>query len=309
MRAKRNRREWLVGVSASVGAGLTARARAVDGSKRPAIGYCLNTSTIEGWKLDFIQVVDIAAKAGYQAIEPWIREIDQYMKNGGNLKDLAQRIKDHGLTVASAIGFAEWIVDDAAKRRKARDQLKREMDLVRQLGGQYIAAPPAGAANQPGPELRKIAERYRAILEIGDQTGVTPMVELWGFSKTLSRLGEVAFVALESGHPKACILLDVYHLYKGGSDPDGIRLLNGRALPVLHFNDYPATPPREAINDAQRVYPGDGVAPLKKIVADLRAIGFGGMLSLELFNRDYWAQDPLKVAKTGLKKMKAAVEG
>ena len=31
------------------------------------------------------------------------------------------------------------------------------------------------------------------------------------------------------------------------------------------------------------------------------------MLSLELFNRDYWKQDPLEVAKTGLAKVKAAV--
>jgi 2-keto-myo-inositol isomerase len=32
------------------------------------------------------------------------------------------------------------------------------------------------------------------------------------------------------------------------------------------------------------------------------------VLSLELFNREYWKQDPLEVAKTGLTKMKASVE-
>ena len=31
------------------------------------------------------------------------------------------------------------------------------------------------------------------------------------------------------------------------------------------------------------------------------------VLSLELFNKDYYAQDPLQVAKTGLEKMKATV--
>ena len=33
------------------------------------------------------------------------------------------------------------------------------------------------------------------------------------------------------------------------------------------------------------------------------------MLSLELFNRQYWSQDPLTVARTGFEKMKALVEG
>jgi hypothetical protein len=35
--------------------------------------------------------------------------------------------------------------------------------------------------------------------------------------------------------------------------------------------------------------------------------GFRGMLSLELFNRDYWKQDALTVAKTGLEKTQASV--
>jgi sugar phosphate isomerase/epimerase len=61
------------------------------------------------------------------------------------------------------------------------------------------------------------------------------------------------------------------------------------------------------ISDAHRVYPGDGVAPLKEVLRDLRLAGFRGFLSLELFNRDYWKQDALAVAKTGLEKMKAVV--
>jgi sugar phosphate isomerase/epimerase len=74
------------------------------------------------------------------------------------------------------------------------------------------------------------------------------------------------------------------------------------------MNDYPADPPREKITDAHRVYPGDGVAPLVEMLRDLRRLGFSGFLSLELFNRDYWKQDALLVAKTGLAKMKAVAE-
>jgi sugar phosphate isomerase/epimerase len=73
------------------------------------------------------------------------------------------------------------------------------------------------------------------------------------------------------------------------------------------MNDYPAEPPRDEIADAHRVYPGDGVAPLAGLLRDLRAAGFRGALSLELFNREYWKQDPLTVAKTGLERMRAAV--
>jgi sugar phosphate isomerase/epimerase len=179
--------------------------------------------------------------------------------------------------------------------------------MVQQLGGKRLAAPPAGA-QKVTVDLRAAAERYRVLLELGDQFGVVPQAELWGFSRSLSRLGEVAYVALESGHPKACILLDVYHLYKGGSPLAGLKLLGASSMYVMHFNDYPADPPRASITDAQRVYPGDGVAPLKSILRDLQQIGYRGVLSLELFNQDYWKQDALTVARTGLEKMRAAVQ-
>lgn len=152
-----------------------------------------------------------------------------------------------------------------------------------------------------------VAERYRKLLELGDEMGVVPEVEVWGHSQTLGHLGEAVFVAVESGHPKACLLPDVYHIFKGGSDFAGLKLLSGSAIHVFHVNDYPAQPVRAEQTDAHRVYPGDGVAPLSQIFRDLHASGFNGYLSLELFNRDYWQQDPEVVAKTGLEKTRAAV--
>jgi 2-keto-myo-inositol isomerase len=112
-------------------------------------------------------------------------------------------------------------------------------------------------------------------------------------------------VAIECGHPKACVLADVYHLHKGGSGFSGVHLLSASAMQVFHLNDYPAQPPRERITDADRVYPGDGVAPLAALFRDLRRVGFRGVISLELFNRGYWKQDALTVARTGLQKLQA----
>lgn len=312
MNAQLSRRQWLAGTTVVIGASvandlLTQPAEAKARTKNEPFGYCLNTSTIDGQKLTIAEKVEIAAKAGYQAIEPWIRELDQHVKDGGSLKDLGKRIHDSGLAVPSAIGFAEWIVDDHDRRKKGMEEVRRNMEMIRHIGGTRLAAPPAGATNQSDLNLLKAAQRYRELLELGDKMGIVPQVELWGFSKALSRLGEVVFVALESGHPQACILLDIYHLYKGGSNFQGLKLLSGSAMHVIHCNDYPAEPPRTAITDAQRVYPGDGVAPLKSIFRDLRAIAFRGFLSLELFNRDYWNQDALLVARTGLEKMRVQV--
>jgi sugar phosphate isomerase/epimerase len=267
--------------------------------------YCFNTSTIRGQKLTLAEEVDIAAEAGYQAIEPWIGEIETHQKNGGSLADLKKRISDHGLSVESAIGFAEWAVDDDARRAKGLEQARRDMDLLQKIGGTRIAAPPAGATDVANIDYLKVAERYHALLTLGDHIGIVPQVEVWGFSKTLHRLGQAVLVAAESGHPQACVLPDVYHLYKGGSDFAGLKLLSGASMHVFHMNDYPATPPRQTISDKDRVYPGDGIAPSAEIIQTLRTIGFDGYLSIELFNPEYWQRDPLQVAREALTKMQA----
>ncbi|MHC4691900.1 MAG: sugar phosphate isomerase/epimerase family protein [Planctomycetota bacterium] len=269
--------------------------------------FCLNTSTIRGQKLPLDKEIEIASKAGYQGIEPWVHKIHEYAGAGGNLKDLKKRIADLGLTVESAISFFQWIIDDDARRAKGFEQAKRDMDILAKIGGKRIAAPPAGATRKPGLDLMKAAERYRALLEVGDKIGVVPQIELWGSSKNLHRLGQCMFVVIESGHPKACFMPDVYHIYRGGSDFNGLKQLSAHAIQVFHLNDYPADPPRDKISDRDRVMPGDGIAPLTQILRDLCAAGNRAVLSLELFNPDYWKKDPLAVAKIGIAKMKTAV--
>ncbi len=311
-----NRRQWLSNISCTAALGAagavlaqttTAAAETADQTTQEKLRYCLNTSTLRGHKLTLVEEIEIAAEAGYDGIEPWMGEINQHQKAGGSLNDLRKRIADAGLKVESAIGFARWIVDDPEARRQGLEAARRDMDMLRQIGGTRIAAPPTGATKQTGFDLFAAASRYADLCAVGEQMGVTPQLEVWGFSKTLSRLGETALVAIESGRADACILPDVYHIYKGGSDFNGFRLLNAAKIHVLHMNDYPADPPRETISDADRVYPGDGVAPLNDILQTLTANGFRGALSLELFNRTYWKRDARQVARTGLEKMRAAV--
>jgi len=307
-------RRALITSTLAAGAGLYAAGAprlTTAAESRPAaepFGYCLNMGTIRGQELSLVEEIETAAAAGYDGIEPWSRKIDAYVDGGGSLKDLRKRISDLGLKVESAIAFSQWIVDDDAKRAAALEEAKRNMDRLAQIGGTRIAAPPTGATDQSDLDLFQAAKRYRALLELGAQMGVTPQVEVWGFSKSLARLGEAVFVAIESGHQDACLLPDVYHIYKGGSDFAGLKMVAGPAIHVFHANDYPANPPRATISDAHRVYPGDGVAPLTEIYRTIHTAGFRGALSLELFNREYWKQDALTVAKTGLAKMRESVQ-
>src|SRR5262245_10456089 len=181
-----NRRQLLSG-GAAAGLSLAAGATAIDSSRAaapaspPRVQYSLNMSTIRGQKLSLPDQVDLAAKAGYDAVEPWINELRQYQQGGGSLDDLRKRIADHGLKVPSAIGFAEWIVNDDQRRAAGLEQAKKDMDLIRSIGGTHIAAPPAGATRDTDVNLLKAAERFRALVELGASMQVIPQLEVWGF--------------------------------------------------------------------------------------------------------------------------------
>jgi 2-keto-myo-inositol isomerase len=302
-----SRRDVLAFSTAAVAtAALPPRSEAAEPAE--PFGYSFNTSTIRGQKLPVEEEAKLAARAGYNGFEPWMAELQDYVNRGGNLKDLGKLLADLGLKVESSIGFARWIVDNDLERQKGLDDAKRDMEMVLTIGGLRIAAPPVGATDKAVPDLQVVADRYRTLAELGARIGVIPEAEVWGFSKTLSRLGETVHVAMESGHPKACVLPDVYHLFKGGSGFEGLKLLRAKAIGIFHVNDYPKDKDRKAIKDADRVFPGDGVAPLAEVFRTLRDIGYRGMLSLELFNPEYYKRDAFEVVKTGLDKTRAAVK-
>ena len=299
-------------------AALAAGAAAAGGASAPSTGAAaepesrtgawpisLNTSTLRGHKLPIRKTIEIAEKAGYAGIEPWPNEIDGFISSGGKLADLKKELSDKGLKVTGAIAFFRWMVDDKAQRAKALEEARVFMDKLAQIGGTHMAAPPTGKVGDV--KLLDAAERYRDLLVASEDFPVIPAVEVWGFQNNLYRLGQSVLVALEAQHPRACVLPDVYHLYKGGSGLSGVKHLNGSLIGGFHLNDYPDIP-REDIKDRDRVHPGLGVAPLDQFFKDLWSTGYRGALSIELFNPEYWKQDPLKVAKTSLERTKAIVK-
>ena len=276
-----------------------------DLSDNPAgFKYCLNTSTIRGQRSGLWKDIDIAAQAGYDGVELWLENIMKYLRQGGSKTDLKNRLKDLGLSFENTIAFPKWIVNDPSIRKRALEELKKDLELLSFLGCKRIAAPPAGATQGDILDLNQVAERYKAILKIGENYDILPVLEVWGHSVNLHALSQALYVITECKHQKACVLPDVYHLYRGGSGFSGMKYLTKEAISMFHINDYPAAPNRNELTDADRVYPGDGVAPMKMILNELKRIDPDMVLSLELFNPVYWKKDALHVAKTGLQKMK-----
>lgn len=259
---------------------------------------CLDTATIRPASLT--DKVKIAAKAGFDAIEPWDGELAEYEKNGGNLKDLGKQIKDLGLFVPSVIGLWNALPPTKELFDASLKDTRRRMRMASDIGAQHIQTIPNTVGE--GFDRKWVADRYRDIIEIGlKEYNILPALVFVKFFP-LKTLGQAVGIALDANHPKAMVIPDVYHMYISEGGFEGIKLMKGDAFAIFQFNDAPATPALAQLEDKHRVYPGDGILPLTSILKDLKGTGFKGCVSLEMYNPEYWKQDLQNVAETGLRK-------
>ncbi|MFL0685978.1 MAG: sugar phosphate isomerase/epimerase family protein [Algoriphagus aquaeductus] len=285
---------------------IAATAASVHASPAPKASsqfkFSLNTSTIRGQKLSLPQIIELAAKAGYDGFEPWMMEIEAYLKEGNTISSLKKLASDAGLEFFDCIGFPTWMAQDEEKSKTGFAQMEKEMGILAELGCTRVAAPAIGT--EAPLDLLKAGERYKKLLELGRKTGVMPQLEFWGAFPSFFHLGQAMAVAAAADDKDAKILADVYHLFRGGSGFEGMKMLDGHAIDIFHMNDFPREIPRTEQQDKDRVMPGDGGAPMKELADTLKSKGGQIILSLELFNPSYYAMDAAVVVKEGLEKMK-----
>jgi 2-keto-myo-inositol isomerase len=266
--------------------------------------YCLNTSTIRPTPL--LKKIAIAGKAGYVAIEPWNDEITEYLQQGGSIGELKRALGDAGLAVASMIALHGWVTSEGDEHRRVLDDCRRRMTQAVQLGSPYIVASPPKEV----VEVNRASDRFAELLEIGEQIGVVPSMEFLGFVDGVKNVATAWAIAAGSGPPraKATIVADVFHMMRGGGSIDDLLSITGDRLACFHINDLPAVPDPLTQRDEDRVMVGEGIADLPRVIANLRSIGYRGPLSLELFNRTLWEQDPAEVVTRGLERIRSLVE-
>ena len=265
---------------------------------------CLNTSTIR--PATTAQKVAAAAEAGYDALELWTQDLEQWVEGGNALSDLKSEIEGHGMFVINVIGLWDCMPEGDEAFNASLDLTKKRMEMAAAAGSRHIAVLPL--PDRTPFDLHYATARYRQLLELGlEEFGIHPAMEFVSVFKGLRRLGEAVQIAVDADHPEATIIPDTFHLYNGGSGFGGLRHLRGDLIASFHWNDVGAGMAPGNLKDADRIYPGEGQLPLVETLRVLRDIGYRGPLSLELFRREHWEMDPVVVAKGGIEAMRGNV--
>jgi sugar phosphate isomerase/epimerase len=271
---------------------------------RGGMGFtlCLNTSTIRPQPL--LDKIRLAAEAGFAGVELWLNDVYEFVGQGGEVRDVERAIADQGLIVPCAIAVRAWGEASELEYPLMLDEAKRRLELASRLGSPWlVCSPPRDPC-----DLAQVTKRYKDLLDLGRQVGVRPTFEYISFFESVSGLAQAWRVVQDVDDDDATLILDAFHNYNSNSTLDDLRAVPVERICHYHINDAdPHIPATEQI-DADRVMLGEGCIDLAAEIALLKEKGYDGTVSLELFNRTLWRQDPSEVLKIGIDRMRELLE-
>ncbi len=249
-------------------------------------------------KADLETDIKAAAEAGFDLIEIWAAKLRVFLGTK-SVDDLKALLSESGVQPYS-INSIEHITfrsdDDYAKIKSECEELS---SIAGQLGCPYIVVVP-GKLPDGATKEQIVDESVRVLNELGDIAGahgVSLAFEFLGQTdcsvQTLDLCNEIVE---KVNRDNIGNVLDTFHFYAGNSTFEAIDTLRPEKLFIFHINDAEDLP-KESLTDAQRLYPGEGILPIKEIKSRFDKIGYDRMVSIEIFRPEYWDQDPFEVAR------------
>jgi 2-keto-myo-inositol isomerase len=246
---------------------------------------CLNTVTV-GPDHRLEAIVDAMGRWGYAGIEIESRRLADALSRASTA-DVRRWLDDQGIAPASLMAWGFRVDGDLSG---VLDDIRRHGDLARELGAPTLLV----FAGQGGPTdpaarpdfMRRAGESARAYAEAAGE-GVTISLEPIGGSIWLGTPEDALAIANASGHPRVGVMIDFFHYYRSGVSAASVAAIPVDRLLIVHADDCEDRPVAE-LNDSHRLYPGEGILPLRSRLALLRRMDYRGHLSIELFNRAYW---------------------
>jgi sugar phosphate isomerase/epimerase len=262
-----------------------------------SLTFCLNTSTIKPQPL--LEKIRLVADAGFRGVELWINDIYEYIGQGGEVRDVEKALSDYGLIVPCTIAVRNWGEASELEYHLALDEAKRRLELASRLGSPYLVATPP---REPC-DTAQLTARYKDLLELGRSAGCKPTFEYISFFGSAFKLSHAWEVVQQVDDADATLIYDSFHTWNSDSSLAELRQIPANRISHWHIDDAHPEMAATTQTDPNRVMPGDGQIDLAAEIAIMREIGYSGTVSLELFNRELWDQDPVDVLRIGYDRM------
>ncbi len=263
------------------------------GQARSGLQVCMHQASSD--RFDFRTAMEGYAKAGVRLVEPNLLKVREFAEKQGGPAAAKRLLDDLGLRPASTSNQL-FLMEPGEQRLKSVEEQKWKVELIQAIGGDRLVTPSAGTGTYTEDDFKRGIDNMRDAAEIARPFGVTLMLEFARTSRFAGSLATALWLVRETRHPNYRVMMDTYHFWGGISKFEDLDLLRDGELHQLHFEDVPSTPLRELQGQPHRVFPGEGIAPLRRIIEALKTKKYAGAVSFETFNPEVQQTDPYQVA-------------
>jgi 2-keto-myo-inositol isomerase len=268
------------------------------------VKLALNGATIMRSPLE--RDIEIAAACGYDALEIWSGKLDGFLKTR-TLHDLRDSL-GNARVMPWCINSIENITGaDATRRQELLDEVRRLAGIAQAIGAPSIVVVPGAhiGAFDRAAHIEDAVAVLRAMSAAAG--GVALAFEFLGKPRCSVPTLDMAVEIVERvDRENVGLVIDTFHFYAGGSRIEDVARVPAERLLVVHLNGCEDLP-KPQLTDGHRLYPGEGAIPIDDMLAAIRAIGFDGTFSIEIFREAYWDQNPMLVARTAQAKAEAVL--
>lgn len=283
--------------------------RAWEGGGRMRQRFGLNGATTG--TADLLTDLRVTREAGFGALEIRDSKLETYLQQGGTLGALRAAFVDAGVRPLSLNALERSTLVRGVERDAVLDRCRTLCGWAEAMGCPYVVAVPSFLPPGGMPEVETRARTVAALRVMASaaaQHEVKVGFEFLGFPTcSVSTLRAARGIVEEVGDPRVGLVIDAFHFYIGGSRPEDLDGLEAAQLFLVHLDDAEPGEP-SGLTDAQRLLPGEGIIPLRALISGIEAAGYSGAYSLELFRPEYWAMDPLDLARRGIESMRRLFE-
>jgi len=264
------------------------------------IKMAVNTVTIK--PVPFPDKLELISKAGFSGIGLWMDEIRDYLK-GGTERPIREVLEDHALTPVEMQLIRKWQYLTGPEKEGAFDEARA---FFAEFSTLDIHCPVVGLPSEEVGEIRKAVEDFKRLCHLADDFGCRVAFEFIGWAKQFNNVKTAWEVVGEADCPNGGLLIDTFHFVKAGSTIEDLKRVPMEKVFLVHVNDVKPLPLGiKEQSRGHRFYPGEGEAPIKEIMDCFVQSGYNGFYCCEIFNEEYWQEDPLTVVRKSKSSMDA----
>jgi 4-hydroxyphenylpyruvate dioxygenase len=240
--------------------------------------------------------LEAIAAAGFTGVE--IFESDLLSFNGSP-KDVARIMASLGLKIVTFQPFRDFEGMPEPQRSRTFARAERKFDLMGELGCDLLMICSNVSPDSLGGVDRAAAD-FHELGERAQKRGIRVGFEALAWGRHISDYRDAWEVVRRAGHPAIGVTLDSFHIFSRKTDLKAIRSIPADKIALVQLADAPWLD-MDVINWSRhfRCFPGQGEFPLIDFMDAVFATGYGGLLSLEIFNDQFRAGSPRGVAVDG----------